>query len=92
MQIWTTDVVVVGGGAAGCYAALELTKEHIDTIIVCKAACPSGRPHDPDERSGSERSARKHHTKDHTRWCIGRASRKHRQQKQKPRGILYVEL
>jgi glycine/D-amino acid oxidase-like deaminating enzyme len=88
MQIWTTDVVVVGGGAAGCYAALELTKEHIDTIIVCKAACPSGRPHDPDERSGSGRSARIHHT----RWCIGRASRKHWQQKQEPQGILYVEL
>ena len=36
MQILTTDVVVVGGGAAGCYAALELTRKHIDTIIVCK--------------------------------------------------------
>lgn len=36
MQIVTTDVVVVGGGAAGCYAALELKKSGIDTVIVCK--------------------------------------------------------
>jgi succinate dehydrogenase / fumarate reductase, flavoprotein subunit len=36
MQIITTDVVVVGGGAAGCYAALELSRKKIDSIIVCK--------------------------------------------------------
>lgn len=36
MQIITTDVVVVGGGAAGCYAALQLSKKKIDTVIVCK--------------------------------------------------------
>jgi succinate dehydrogenase / fumarate reductase flavoprotein subunit len=36
MQIVTTDVVVVGGGAAGCYTALELSRKKIDSIIVCK--------------------------------------------------------
>jgi len=36
MQIITTDVIVVGGGAAGCYAALELSRKKIDSIIVCK--------------------------------------------------------
>lgn len=36
MQIITTDVVVVGGGAAGCYAALQLSKKKIETVIVCK--------------------------------------------------------
>jgi len=36
MQIVTTDVVVVGGGAAGCYAALELSKKKIDAVMVCK--------------------------------------------------------
>ena len=29
-------MVVVGGGAAGCYAALNLSRAGIDTIIVCK--------------------------------------------------------
>jgi succinate dehydrogenase / fumarate reductase flavoprotein subunit len=36
MRILTTDVVIVGGGAAGCYAALELSKKNIRSIIVCK--------------------------------------------------------
>src|ERR1700733_11927434 len=36
MRILTTDVVIVGGGAAGCYAALELSKKQIKSIIVCK--------------------------------------------------------
>jgi succinate dehydrogenase/fumarate reductase flavoprotein subunit len=36
MQIITTDVVVVGGGAAGCYAALELSRKKIQSVIVCK--------------------------------------------------------
>jgi succinate dehydrogenase/fumarate reductase flavoprotein subunit len=36
MQIITTDVIVVGGGAAGCYSALELSRKKIDSIIVCK--------------------------------------------------------
>ena len=36
MRILTTDVVIVGGGAAGCYAALELSKKQIKSIVVCK--------------------------------------------------------
>src|ERR1700752_2600865 len=36
MRVLTTDVVIVGGGAAGCPAALELSKKQIKSIIVCK--------------------------------------------------------
>jgi succinate dehydrogenase/fumarate reductase flavoprotein subunit len=36
MQVLSTDVVIVGGGAAGCYAALNLHRHGIKTVIVCK--------------------------------------------------------
>src|SRR5262249_15057856 len=36
MQVQSTDVVVVGGGAAGCYAALNLHRHGVRSIIVCK--------------------------------------------------------
>ena len=36
MQILTTDVAIIGGGAAGCYTALNLQKRGIKSIIVCK--------------------------------------------------------
>src|SRR5690348_17528616 len=36
MQILSTDVAIVGGGAAGCYAALELNRRGIKSLIVCK--------------------------------------------------------
>jgi succinate dehydrogenase/fumarate reductase flavoprotein subunit len=36
MQVLTTDVVIVGGGAAGCYAALNLHRADVKTLIVCK--------------------------------------------------------
>jgi succinate dehydrogenase/fumarate reductase flavoprotein subunit len=36
MRVGSTDVVVVGGGAAGCYAALDLQRRGIKTTIVCK--------------------------------------------------------
>src|ERR1700761_2991711 len=36
MQVVTTDVAVIGGGAAGCYAALNLSKRGIKSLIVCK--------------------------------------------------------
>jgi succinate dehydrogenase/fumarate reductase flavoprotein subunit len=35
-QVVRTDVAIVGGGAAGCYAALALKKKGIDALIVCK--------------------------------------------------------
>src|SRR3954470_8003491 len=36
MQVVTTDVAVIGGGAAGCYAALNLNKRGITPLIICK--------------------------------------------------------
>jgi succinate dehydrogenase/fumarate reductase flavoprotein subunit len=36
MQVHNTDVVIVGGGAAGCYAGLNLHRGGAKTIIVCK--------------------------------------------------------
>src|SRR5215211_3003743 len=36
MRVLQTDVAVVGGGAAGCYAALNFKKRAIETLIVCK--------------------------------------------------------
>jgi succinate dehydrogenase/fumarate reductase flavoprotein subunit len=36
MRVLHTDVAIVGGGAAGCYAALSLHKRGIKTTIVCK--------------------------------------------------------
>ena len=36
MQVVTVDVAVVGGGAAGCYAALSLQKSGVNPLIICK--------------------------------------------------------
>jgi succinate dehydrogenase / fumarate reductase, flavoprotein subunit len=36
MQVLKTDVAIVGGGAAGCYAALNLHRGGHETLIICK--------------------------------------------------------
>lgn len=36
MRVITTDVAIVGGGAAGCYAALSLHQRGIEPLIICK--------------------------------------------------------
>jgi len=36
MRVLKTQVVIVGGGAAGCYAALNLNRKGIKTVVVCK--------------------------------------------------------
>src|SRR5690349_2287586 len=36
MQVVKTDVAVIGGGAAGCYAALNLHNRGIKPLIICK--------------------------------------------------------
>jgi len=36
MRVQSTDVVVVGGGAAGCYAALSLHRHGVKSVILCK--------------------------------------------------------
>lgn len=36
MRVLTTEVAIVGGGAAGCYAALELQRRGITPLIICK--------------------------------------------------------
>ncbi len=36
MKILETDVAIVGGGAAGCYAALKLAEKQVKSVIVCK--------------------------------------------------------
>jgi len=38
MQVHNTDVVIVGGGAAGCYAGLNLHRGGAKTIIVFPSA------------------------------------------------------
>ncbi len=36
MRVVSTDVAIVGGGAAGCYAALDLQRRGIKPLIICK--------------------------------------------------------
>ncbi|HVU21769.1 MAG TPA: FAD-binding protein [Rhizomicrobium sp.] len=36
MRILQTDVAIIGGGAAGCYAALKLREKGINPLIICK--------------------------------------------------------
>src|SRR2546423_1584569 len=42
MQVRKTDVVIVGGGAAGCYAALKLNAAGVRPTIVCKGLVGKG--------------------------------------------------
>jgi succinate dehydrogenase/fumarate reductase flavoprotein subunit len=36
MRVLSADVAVIGGGAAGCYAALNLQRQGIKPLIICK--------------------------------------------------------
>ena len=36
IEVHQTDVAIVGGGAAGTYAALNLRRAGVDSIILCK--------------------------------------------------------
>src|SRR5215475_5842157 len=36
MRVLSTDVAIIGGGAAGCYAALNLQRQGIASLIICK--------------------------------------------------------
>jgi len=36
MRVVSTDVAVIGGGAAGCYAALCLRRQGVNPLIICK--------------------------------------------------------
>ena len=36
MRVLETEVIVIGGGAAGCYAALNLRRNGIKPLIICK--------------------------------------------------------
>jgi succinate dehydrogenase/fumarate reductase flavoprotein subunit len=36
LRVHTTDVAIVGGGAAGCYAALKLARGGAKPIVICK--------------------------------------------------------
>jgi succinate dehydrogenase/fumarate reductase flavoprotein subunit len=36
MKVLSADVAIVGGGAAGCYAALNLQRQGIEPLIICK--------------------------------------------------------
>ena len=36
MHRLTADVAIIGGGAAGCYAALNLQKRGLKPLIICK--------------------------------------------------------
>jgi len=56
MQVHNTDVVIVGGGAAGCYAALNLHRGGAKTIIVCKGLVGKRRV-DLRRQSGPRRPA-----------------------------------
>ena len=48
MQRLTADVAIIGGGAAGCYAALSLQKRGIKPLIICKGlSAKAARPCSP---------------------------------------------